>query len=95
MLRQSKEYHCLSVLDKNNPNQYICLKCGKKHSIEKQKNRWNKLLKIGTAMIITLLISLTPVNKDTLDSQEEMIQTLKNYATITKLILEIYNQFKN
>ncbi|MDJ0515981.1 MAG: hypothetical protein QNJ74_06830 [Trichodesmium sp. MO_231.B1] len=86
--KSSQEYCCLLVRDNSNNNYYICFKCSQKHLKNKPKIRWDKLLKIGTAIIITLLTSFTPVNQETLDSQTQTIQTIKNYATITRLILE-------
>ncbi|NES03078.1 MAG: hypothetical protein F6K22_09565 [Okeania sp. SIO2F4] len=84
----SQKYYCLLVRDNSNNNYYICFKCSLKHLTNKPKIRWNKLFKIGIAIIITLLTSFTPVNQETLDSQTQTIQTIKNYATITRLILE-------
>ncbi len=49
-------------------------------------------IKIGTAIIITLLTSFTPVNQETLDSQTQTIQIIENYATITTLIWEFYRK---
>ncbi len=84
----SQKYYCLLVRDNSNNNYYICFKCRRKNFINKPKIRWDKLLKIGTAIIITLFTSFTPVNQETLDSQTQTIQTIKNYATITRLIWE-------
>ncbi len=91
----SQKYSCLLVRDNSNNNYYICLEFSRKHLTNKPKMRWDKLLKIGTAIIITLLTSLTPVNQETLDSQTQTIQIIKNYATITKLILEFYGKSIN
>ncbi|MEM1171227.1 MAG: hypothetical protein AAGJ08_19645 [Cyanobacteria bacterium P01_H01_bin.35] len=90
--KSSQEYYCLLVQDNSNKTYYICFKCSQKHLTNKPKIRWDKLLKIGTAIIITLLTSLTPVNEEILDSQTQTIQIIKNYATITRLIWEFYGK---
>ncbi|MGD1808568.1 hypothetical protein ACP6PL_24465 [Dapis sp. BLCC M126] len=90
--KSSQEYYCLLVRDNSDNNYYICFKYSQKKLTNKPKIRWDKLLKIGTAIIITLLTSLTPVNEETLDSQTQTIQTIENYTTITRLILEFYGK---
>lgn len=74
---------------------FIYFKCLQKNLTKKPKVKWNKLLKIGIAIITALLTSLTPVNQETLDTQDtqtQTIQILQNYVTITRLILQFYGR---
>ena len=83
-LLTTQKHYCLLIRD-NSHN-----KCSQKYLTRKPKIRFNKLSRIGIAIIITLLTSLTPVNEETLDTQNQTIQIIKNYATITRLIWQIY-----
>jgi len=87
----SQEYCCLLIRENSNNNYYICFKYQKKLP-NKPKIRWGKLLKIAAPIIITLLTSFTPVNQETLNSQRQTIQIIKNSVTITRLILEFYGK---
>ncbi|MCL2931275.1 MAG: hypothetical protein MGG11_02960 [Trichodesmium sp. MAG_R03] len=74
---------------------FIYFKCSQKYLSKKPKVKWNKLLKIGIAIITALLTSLTPVNQETLDTQDtqtQTIQILQNYVIITRLILQFYGK---
>jgi len=55
-------------------------------------NYFDKLLKIVTAIMTTLLINCAPVNQEALDCQTPAIDNIENYVTITRLIWEFYRQ---
>ena len=58
----------------------------------KPKIRWHRLLKIAIAIITTLLTNFAPVNQEKLDTQTQTMEIIKNYATITRIILEFYDK---
>ena len=76
----------------NYPNHNIYFIYSQKHLTKKPKVKWNKLLKIGIAIITALFTSLTPVNQEILNTQDTQMQIIKNYVTITRLILQFYGK---
>ena len=74
------------------PNHNIYFIYSQKNLTKKPKVKWNKLLRIGIAIITALLTSLTPVNQEILNTQDTQSQIIKNYVTITRLILQFYGK---
>jgi len=74
------------------PNHNIYFIYSQKNLTKKPKVKWNKLLRIGIAIITALLTSLTPVNQEILNTQDTQSQIIKNYVTITRLILQFYGR---
>ena len=74
------------------PNHNIYFIYSQKNLTKKPKVKWNTLLRIGIAIITALLTSLTPVNQEILNTQDTQSQIIKNYVTITRLILQFYGK---
>ena len=74
------------------PNHNIYFIYSQKHLTKKPKVKWNTLLRIGIAIITALFTSLTPVNQEILNTQDTQMQIIKNYVTITRLILQYYGR---
>ncbi|MCL2930683.1 MAG: hypothetical protein MGG37_22860 [Trichodesmium sp. MAG_R01] len=89
---KNKNHGNKPILLLKSPNDDICFQCSQIPLKRKPKIRRHRLLRIATAIITTLLTNLAPVNQEKLDTQTQTMEIIKNYATMTRIILEFYDK---